>query len=430
MYINVCYFTRNKVASLVAAIVYIWAPYRFLINFVSASTGIAWIFPFIPLLITGLRLSGKKPSFSSLVIAIATSGLLLSHMLSALTVMFIASTWTLCFISRKRLKPIGLGVIVGLLLAAFYLVPFVQYSSLSRASAIKGSGFTDIYTHNFVNLKQLLYSRWGYGPIVQNAKDGEISFQVGIIQWVGIVAVILIGFMFPKSRRLAIWVVGSYLATIVLMLDISKPLWDTFTKYISFDYPTRFLIPAVYLGSLGIGLIGKYLPKKTIPIFAVFCIGVALYTNRNHSRVNLYTTIPLFTYIDAELTTNTHHEYFPKTADPKLLDHIQPLTDPSMPTTIMYQNTNKLILSVSTPSATLVSVNQVVFPGIEVYLNGHRQSTNPDSRGRVYLPVPAGDTTINVQYHPPLLVTLAGLASLLSYISVLLFSLKYAKNQA
>lgn len=428
MYINAWYLTRNKIASLTTAIVYIWAPYRFLINFVSASTGIAWIFPFIPLLITGLIRARKKPHLSVLVIAISVSGLILSHLLSTLTVIYVAVTWCICFFSLKRLKPITSGILLGLLLASFYFLPFLQSSSLSRASAIKGSGFTDIYTHNFVNIKQLLYSKWGFGPIVNNAKDGEISFQVGIVQWLGIVAVALIALLVPKYRRLSIWLVATYGGAMFLMLDPSKPIWDIFTKYMSFDYPTRFLIPAVYISSLAVGLTNKFLPKKLQIICAIFCIVVALYTNRNHTRVNLYTNLPLFTYVDSELTTNTHHEYLPKTADPKLLDHIQPLTDPSIPTLILYQNTNTLLLSVSTPSATLTAVNQLVFPGIKVSVNNHPQPLNNDSRGRVYIQIPSGESTIKVQYQPPRSNVLASLVSLSTYAVLLLLSLKYAKK--
>lgn len=133
------------------------------------------------------------------------------------------------------LKRIFFGLILGLSLSSFYLIPTIYYSGHTQSQK---EGFATLYERSFVNLKQLLYSKWGYGPITSNAKDGEISFQVGIAQWLSVILILILLILrrFNKNNiLLTISLLFAYFFAIFMMLDLSKPIWNFINNFTTID---------------------------------------------------------------------------------------------------------------------------------------------------------------------------------------------------
>ncbi|KKU64228.1 hypothetical protein A2701_01155 [Candidatus Amesbacteria bacterium RIFCSPHIGHO2_01_FULL_47_34] len=413
------HLTRSRKAAVLASILYLWAPYRFYIIFVSASMGSAWVFVFAPLLLLGFYLTSIP------LIAFALAGIILSHFIGLFTFLPVVALfflWLLfSFPSPLRLIKSGVyGILLGLCLAAFYLIPAVRYSPLT-ISRDSTKGFSQIYTNNFVYLKQLIYSPWGYGPVSHTAKDGEVSFQIGIAHWGSVILLTLLLTIrrTRHSRLLSLGLILSFLISVIAMLDVSRPWWDLAQKILVLDYPTRFLSPALFISSLSAGVAFLLSPAKLrLPLLSLLIV-LTLYANRNHLRVNLYSDEPVATYFTSELTTNTHHEYFPLSADARLLDQPSPPTEPYLYLSQFMQSTDTFFFSAATSSASVVSLRQVDFPGQTLYLDGRKINYSPDTRGRISLNLPVGTHYVYVRYYPTFLMQLSRLISLVSLAIVL-----------
>lgn len=414
MYMLGLHLFKNRWAATIAAGTYIWAPYHFLTVFVSAAIGTAFQFALVPLLFLGITLvCRKQPRTGMLLLGGSIAASILAHALTFIFIMPFMALFAVVLIlgepnnvRLRKLLLLATAGLLGLLLSAFYLVPFISLSSAIIAGN-QGNGFTDIYKSNFATLSQLLYSPWGFGPIVSNAKDGEISLQIGIVQWLGILSTLLLGLasllgrFWPKVRALSstlplsAWtMVGLFSLSVLGMLDSSQPAWDAVTKFISLDYPFRLLLLAVFFGSLSIGFVVSALQIPWMrALFGVFVLVLALYTNRNHVRVNMYTYVPLSLYIESETTTNTFHEYLPRKADSSLLkDGTAPvIAVPSgLSASNVVRNTIQTSFSVSLPEESTIALADFDFPGQQVYVDGGFVSHSVDGAGRIQLSVPAG----------------------------------------
>ncbi len=430
MYLFINNLLRSRLAALLSAIIYLWAPYHFLTIFVGASMGIVFVFIFLPLLLLGINLARETKNSGIPVFALGFAGIILSHLehllfLSPIIIIF--AMWG--FIETKNkvtfLQNMFFGLTLGLMLSAFYLIPAIYYNQFTRIH--RETGFSELYKRNFVNFSQLIYSKWGYGPIVNNAKNGEMSVQLGIAQWLSILGVTILLFAHKLKKdymKFVIFGIIGFLINIFLMLDFSLPVWQIMEKVIILDYPFRELLSITFIGSVfsGIFLI-SFGKKLQYIVFALF-ITVALYTNRNHTKVNLYTEIPLKTYLESEITTNSFNEYLPILADSKLLNKPTDSADGgNLEISDVKQTTNSLSLTLNTPIETPVSLKQFVFPGQALYLDHRATTYETDKNGRVSFLLPAGLHDISVKYEEQYLIKIAKVLTFFGILVLVIFTI-------
>ena len=171
------YFFKDKLAALLSALLYLWAPYHFLTVFVSAAMGTSFVFIFLPLIFWGVSLSFEKNKLKAVsLLTIGLTGSILSHLMTTVMVAPFIVLFTLyLFIDKHKgnsnkkilnkqtklaLKNIALGILFTLLITSFYLLPLIAYMKKIIASN-GGAGLGKVYLGSFVNFKQLLYSKWG-----------------------------------------------------------------------------------------------------------------------------------------------------------------------------------------------------------------------------------------------------------------------------
>ncbi len=439
MYLLTHYKTKNKIAAFTAALLYTWAPYHFLTIFVSAAIGTAVQFALFPFILLGILLLNESSPRNGLILTAVTMALsILAHLMTFVFLFpFVLGFFLVQLISQHTLSIhqtssvaakmtlskltthtilFMVSIIVGVGLAAYYLLPLVSLLSQIKANEA-GNGFSEIYLSNFATLKQLIYSRWGYGPIISNAKDGEISLQVGVAQWLAVVGAsgllllqpILKKFLsvlkLTKEKFLFIsGILLLFFIAIVAMIDLSKPIWKLAVSVTTLDYPFRLLLVTVMFGSLLAGLIVAQLSnwnKKIAAVVAVSLVMVAIYTNRNHRRVNLYTEIPLDLYVRSEVTTNTYHEYLPKSASSELLKEEQgPFVIGHIENTqVIDRVSDGFTVSFDASEAAQVSLRQFDFPGQIVTVNNEKILHSTDDLGRISFPVDAGHSLVTVRAH-------------------------------
>lgn len=413
MYFFVNSLLKNRLSALLSSILYLWLPYHFLIIFVGASMGIAFVFVFLPLIFLGVHITREESKFGVPLLAIGISGVILSHimhMVLLFPVILFFFLWELIDAQKKAsfIKNICLGLTFGLLISSFYLIPAAYYSKFTRVH--QETGFTEVYKRNFINFSQLIYSKWGYGPIINNAKTGENSFQLGFAQWISIIILTLLIFSgkLPKSyRSLSISILLTFLINVFLMLDWSKSIWGITLKFATVDFPYRLLLPATFIASVASGVVFVNIKKSLRIVFFIFLIVVAIYSNRNHINVNQYTNYPIWTYlnIETEKTTNTYNEYLPLQANGKLLNKPwDEIVGENISSSNMKHTTNLLSFDLKVSKEGTASAGQFYFPGQSLYLNDKQTNFNADQEGRIHFTVPQGVHKIAIKFQETLLM--------------------------
>ena len=416
-------------AGVLSAFLYLWAPYRFLTIFVSAQMGVAFVYTFIPILFLGIFMAAeeKRKKLAIAAIAAGVSGIVLSHFSSVIAVVPATAIFALAILFETKDKKLFLinslkGTLLGIGLSSFYLLPAFYYSRLGVL------GFGSYYQRHFVNLSQLVYSKWGYGPITNNAKDGELSFQVGIAQWASLVLssfLIIVSKIKRPQKYIPASLILGFVISIFMMLDWSLPVWKLIVKVIEVDFPFRFMLPAVFTSSLLAGFLISNVKRFIKPVLLVVLILVALFTNRNHIRVNLYTNFSVKDYVDAEFTTSSMNEYLPPWVNPAIFKTKinSPLEPESVPVANLEKTSQKIFFEAEVPKDMEVTLNHFRYPGINLYLDGQKKEYSNDNYGRITTTLTRGNHKIAVQFEDTPAIKAGKNISLVSLVIFLLLLL-------
>lgn len=451
------YTTRSIPAALAGALLYLFAPYHFLSIYVSASIGTVYLFALIPLFFHGILYLFTEKKLSGIVlVSLSTTAMVLTHMMSiAIFAPFIALLILTVVVANferitktfRSLLALLFAAVLTIMLSLFYLVPLLEYLPITQAVE-STNGLVGLHKSNLVRFAQLLYSPWGFGPITENALNGEISFQVGIGQWLSIFSVVILIILavlvskFPKFKRNSLvklilqnltiplskdmlMIAGlsiSFLAVIWAMTVQALPFWNFFTeKIIAIDYPFRLLLLAVFIASLlGSYLVASVKNMKLAWVLTFLFFLIALYTNRNHIRVNLYTDFDLDLYVRSEVTTNTFNEYAPKGTQGTISKEPISLLEGNETISSSKRTTRETSFVITTDKAKTITVNMFDFPGQTVYLNSHKVE-HKRLDGKIGFEAPAGSTLVQIKYEKPTSMKLSLFASYLTLVVLIIF---------
>ncbi len=238
-------------AALVAAAAYTYAPYHMLDLFVRAAFSEMTVFAFLPFVLLAFhRLA--SPGVTPLRIAAAAAALgalCLSHTITVMLVPPLVGgyaallAWEVRFRRSFLLGAVAAGLL-GILLAAFFLVPLV---------AEKGSVETEIYAERYFDYRkhyptfgQLLSSPWGHGTSREGTEEDGISFRLGLLQILGCV-IAAAGWRrlreaLPRAVPLLLFAAAMVAAGIFMSLPISAPVWSLVPPLRFVQFPWRFLM--------------------------------------------------------------------------------------------------------------------------------------------------------------------------------------------
>lgn len=250
----------DEYAGVVAAVLYGWAPYRFVDLYVRGAIGEHAAFLFPPLMCFFiLRLSRllsqeswAKPArrlfaFYVIGLSLATGGLILSH--NALALLFLP---TVCiyvfylFITAKEKNYTFLGTVLscigmGFGLSAFFWAPaFFEGKYTLRDKVTLGT-----VNGNFVPVSWFFYSPWNYGAGVQFTK------QIGLVHWLGIGSLAVLYKKMSKSLKILSVCLGAiFLLSLFMMTKSSQGIWDAVSLLQKFQFPWRILSLSVFVASV------------------------------------------------------------------------------------------------------------------------------------------------------------------------------------
>ncbi len=257
----------GRLGGFVSAMLYVYAPYHALNLYVRGAIAELWAYAFIPLVFFGLYkvfqnhqlLLQEKGKETKLLLkrkrwvwistaSIAFAVIILSHNLTAMMVSPFIFAYTVILIARSKINKFTTGsyllfsLILGIMLSAFYWLPVPVEMKYTNVLSVVGGG-SDYHDH-FVCIPQLLDSPWAYGGSVPGCTDG-LSFKVGKIHLLLAVLSLLPLILLRKNKKVTLPIllsIGGLGLSLLLTVDYSKFIWDTFSLMSFFQFPWRFLI--------------------------------------------------------------------------------------------------------------------------------------------------------------------------------------------
>lgn len=234
--VSMWFFVKDKLSgwgTFLSVVLYQFAPYRFIDMYFRLDVGEAVAFAFMPLQFYCIDkyADTKKPKYLFWG-SVFTAILILSH--PALSVMTVGLS--LLYVVWMRKWTGILPVVSGALLSAYYWFPIIWEAPVSQIKAYtQGEMIAGV---TYIKFGELIFSPWRWGLLFQG-NNAELAFVMGY----GAVVVLLMGMgkIFNKpSRQLVFWFLACW-ASIFMMLQISKPLWQVIPLINNFQFSWRFL---------------------------------------------------------------------------------------------------------------------------------------------------------------------------------------------
>ncbi len=249
-------------AGIVAALLYVYAPYHAVEVYVRGAVGEFWALVFLPLLFYGVfhSISRTKHPYAALLGGIGLSGVVLSHTIFGYVsaVFLLVGLLLYCaylFFQRaltwQRIVPFLSVLVIGLGLSSFFWLPAFVEKGYTAVSGQIGSS-ADFRSH-FVCLRQLWDAPWGYGGSIPGCIDG-LSLKIGKLHLILVLpALSLFIFKRKKEHHQQVTMIIALVLSLVsmfLMLSWSRLLWEIIPGFPYVQYPWRFLIGVIFGTSL------------------------------------------------------------------------------------------------------------------------------------------------------------------------------------
>lgn len=271
-------------AGLTAGVLYQFAPYRALDGYVRGAIAESFALAVIPFVFFYfLKLIQQRTIGNFIGASVSLALFLMCHNIMTMFFIPVLGIWILLIsfqlaaFNFHKLKPVVIAGLLGIGLAAFFVLPVFLEKDLVRTETLLEGG-SDFRAH-FVTVPQIFFERtWDYGASVFGNGD-TISFQVGWPHWWLVVAA---GFIFLwiliQHRKslikietlIAILMTGLFGISLFFMHNKSAFIWEAVGAIQYAQFPWRFLSLAIFTSSLIGGFVVFVLPRKIQ--FLVSCI--------------------------------------------------------------------------------------------------------------------------------------------------------------
>ncbi|MBN1889253.1 MAG: hypothetical protein JW850_14765 [Thermoflexales bacterium] len=231
----------------VAAIAYMAAPYQLYDVYWRGNLAESLSLPLLPLALWAVLSVARRAEWRTLGLGgVIYAALLLTHPATSLIATpFLAAygllLWGESGWSRRTLLRLGGTGVVGVGLAAFFLLPaYMEQSHVQMWRAV-ASGAD--YRHFFVSTGELFDPGQASDPLLINpSPPRSLGLAAGLLAGLGLAASwrrrAALG---PTHSRHALWAGLSLAMAMVMLLDISEPLWENVPLLSFVQFPWRFL---------------------------------------------------------------------------------------------------------------------------------------------------------------------------------------------
>ena len=227
---------RSPAAGVLAAIVYVYAPYRYITIYQRAALPEHVALAALPWLLWGVHGLVSRPTGARLVAtAVAAATILATHNISALFALPLAGAYGVGLAvtarSPRRLLPLAGGLALGLALGSAVWLPALA----DRGAATTHVALAVDYRTQFVALRDALNGNFTYKFYLGYRPSAwQVLLLAGAVAW------LVTG---PRSRgAVALWLLFALIA-LGLLLDVSAPLWPHIPLLPFVQLPWRLLGP-------------------------------------------------------------------------------------------------------------------------------------------------------------------------------------------
>jgi len=294
-------------SSLLGALVYLLAPYQFILIYVRGVIGETLSFALLPLLLLFINKYYHQPSPKTLNLLIITfASFLLSHniiVLFSLPIIFCYILITAGF-KRKNLFSFLKPATISLLLVSFFWIPAIlekKYTFIDQTPLINE------YKNHFPSLDQLFYSGWGFG-FSQPGPVDNLSLSIGIFNIIFVFLSLVILVKSKSLPKIISFSLSVFLLAALLMNSFSQPIYELLPVLQYIQFPWRLLFFTTFAsGILTAWVSQKILNLKfwliTITLLFITSLPLANFIQGFHYKD--------FHWFSFSLTTSTKNENMP-----------------------------------------------------------------------------------------------------------------------
>ncbi len=394
----------NKYSALFGAVLYTYAPYRFVETYVRGDIGENLAFAFVPLVLYFIYKLYEKNNYKFVILGgISLALLILSHnaislMLMPFVIIYcIYLIWLSKFNKYLILNTLFL-ILIGFALSLFFWFPALLEGKYTLRNIVTRGG----YIGRFVDLKSIIYGPWSYGI------TGQFTVQFGPFQWLAILLSPITLFILKKNKEkylLSVLLVLYTLVSIFLMFPISDFIWSKIILLQNFQFPWRFLALVVFtssiLASLFLDAVSKKINVKLVVLISMLIVVAissfywkpkayqqkpeSFYTGVYESTTDTGESAPIWSVRFMEKSPNAHLEVIDGKATIKELQ----------------RKSNYHKYEINVLQKTLFRENTLYFPGWEIKANEIPQNIefqNMTYRGVMLFSLDKGNYIVEAMY--------------------------------
>ena len=203
MYEFVNKISKNRYAGLMAAMVYIFAPYRLTDTYIRVAISELTSFIFLPIVFHGMYNifnSEEKSIKKSLLLSLGATGLIITHSVIAMYTAIFCFIYLLINIkelkNKQVIKMLVINILLIILLTSFYTIPLLEHKLNTDYEVFKPGRMEriDSLIQNKVKPIQLIYT----APY-------NFCFEIGLVSIIGLVLTILAHKKIEKSAKKFYW---------------------------------------------------------------------------------------------------------------------------------------------------------------------------------------------------------------------------------
>lgn len=387
-----------------AAVLYMFAPYRALDVYVRGSISEVFAMALMPLIfyffLKLIKTSGRVNFFAT---TFTLAIFLLNHNLITMLFLPMLVIWIIywLFVQRKSkdlMKTatiIVLSMVLAFFLAAFFILPAYFEQNLIQAQNLKESEFIPNFRSHFTTVNQLFFNRfWGYGISTWGENDG-ISFQVGWPHWQLVLVVcffMLFSFVetvmgsFKKIPLIDVQSRKNYsLYTIFLIISVgsllmthnkSAFLWELVEKLQFVQFPWRFLSISIFSISFLGGALVLFFKKRYRIYLIVIITFLTIFINFGYFQPQKFK----YNLSDKDLLTGSEWEfyqqgsltdYLPLSAKkPTKIAPNAPIVKGDAKPQKFHKSSNKFTFYIEVKNRAIINIPVFDFPVWQIYANG------------------------------------------------------------
>lgn len=435
--VTMYFFVRNafsEKAGILSAVLYMYAPYRFVDFYVRGAIGEHVAFIFIPLILyCAYKLAKSSSPIFLLFGGTSIFCLLLSH--NALALMFlpiIISYMSLLVIASKQKAMLAVSytlfLLIGFGLSSFFVMPAFFEGKYTLRDIVTGKGE---YKTGFVNFIQFVIPSWSYGGNL------NLSKQIGLVQIGAIIVASVIFFKSHMKRNISLYALFSVaiFMSLILMTSYSNFVWEKITILQKFQFPWRLLsvvvLAAAILPAFAFPYKNKKISKGAILYLSVMCaFSIILYYPYYQTRGYLIKDERFYSQVYKSTTD---------TGESSPIWSVRFMEGEAVKSAEVIEGSGKIIQEKrkttqhdytvqSQTDKVRIRENTLYFPNWEVYVDGKKTNIEFQdrlNRGLITYWVPMGEHRVSIQFKDTKLRMVANLLSILTFGTIFIAAVVY-----